>query len=233
MMDDPALEYHLNQKEDMPPERCIDCGGLRMIAKTSAAKWMVFNLDNLIGQTITQWVKEFSPDGLKATCLLFESGGAVEIIALDEGGLYIGELSISEREEAVKFAVQHLDCNDNEMVIVEAYDIIEEAEAGHDRWVKTMSSEALPNGGDDDYDVEYYDDRIPSIFWTSSNLVDHIAKLDTQLTHYTAVVEAAQKYFAYHKPNYHRDACDPEDGCICGLDTLEEALTALEAQDAV
>lgn len=40
--------------------------------------------------------------------------------------------------------VEHIDYNDGNMVIVEAYNTIGEAKKGHKRWVKIMSAKFLP-----------------------------------------------------------------------------------------
>ncbi len=64
-----------------------------------------------------------------------------------------------------------------------------------------------------------------------------ITAINAKLTHYKAVVEAAREYFMAEIDGgagdpRHRGACDPDDGCDCGLDNMYDALTVMEAHDA-
>ena len=52
--------------------------------------------------------------------------------------------AVTDSDKPYETAVQHDKYNDGEMVIVEMYASKEEAQTGHDRWVKIMSTRPLP-----------------------------------------------------------------------------------------
>ena len=56
----------------------------------------------------------------------------------------IDTCSASDGRQDYETAVKHILYNDNKWVIVEAYDTEEEAQKGHDKWVKIMSEKELP-----------------------------------------------------------------------------------------
>jgi hypothetical protein len=56
----------------------------------------------------------------------------------------IDTCSVSDGRKNYETAVMHILYNDNKWIIVEAYDTKEEAQKGHDKWVKIMSSKELP-----------------------------------------------------------------------------------------
>lgn len=58
--------------------------------------------------------------------------------------LFVDTAWVADGMRPFETAVRHADYHDNMMVIVEAYDTREEAEAGHARWLKAMSEEPLP-----------------------------------------------------------------------------------------
>jgi hypothetical protein len=62
----------------------------------------------------------------------------------DENGLFIDTAYVNDGEHPYETAVEHEKYNNGKMVIVEAYDTKEEAQIGHDKWVKTMTSGTLP-----------------------------------------------------------------------------------------
>jgi hypothetical protein len=51
---------------------------------------------------------------------------------------------VSDGRQPYETAVCHKQYNDDKIVIVEAYDSVDEAKKGHERWVKTMTSKRLP-----------------------------------------------------------------------------------------
>lgn len=61
-----------------------------------------------------------------------------------EGGAQIDTARVSDGRQPFETAVSHPDYNDDKWVIVEAYDTKEDAQKGHDRWVKTMGTDPLP-----------------------------------------------------------------------------------------
>lgn len=52
---------------------------------------------------------------------------------------------VSDGQQPYETAFQHPDYNDGEMVIVEAYDTKDQAIAGHERWLKIMQTDPLPD----------------------------------------------------------------------------------------
>ena len=59
-------------------------------------------------------------------------------------GFFVDTCACSHGSKPFETAVEHPDYNDGEMVIVEAYDTKEEAQAGHAKWVKRMTADVLP-----------------------------------------------------------------------------------------
>lgn len=57
---------------------------------------------------------------------------------------FISTAEIYDGSHPYETGVKHPEYNDGSMVIVEAYDTREEAEAGHAKWVKTMTADELP-----------------------------------------------------------------------------------------
>ena len=57
---------------------------------------------------------------------------------------FISTARVTDGEKPYETAVEHKSYNGGDMVIVESYDTKEEAEDGHKKWVKTMTSENLP-----------------------------------------------------------------------------------------
>jgi len=53
--------------------------------------------------------------------------------------------SVSDGSHPYETAVQHIFYNNNVWIIVQAYDTKEEAQEGHNKWVKIMTSEPLPD----------------------------------------------------------------------------------------
>src|SRR4051794_13089256 len=57
---------------------------------------------------------------------------------------FVSTAYCSDGEMPYETAVEHVAYNDGQMVIVENYETAEEAAEGHDRWVKTMTADDLP-----------------------------------------------------------------------------------------
>ena len=66
----------------------------------------------------------------------------VSLYKTDWGG--VSTASVAEGEKPFETAVLHPDYNDDNIVIVEAYDTFEQAVEGHQKWVNIMSTEPLP-----------------------------------------------------------------------------------------
>jgi hypothetical protein len=58
--------------------------------------------------------------------------------------LSISTASVSDAAQPYETAVAHPDYNDNKWVIVETYGSRKAAEAGHEKWVATMTAKTLP-----------------------------------------------------------------------------------------
>lgn len=58
---------------------------------------------------------------------------------------FISTARVSDGAKPYETAVEHPDYNDGSMVIVEAYDTIKEAEAGHKKWAKAMTAKKIPD----------------------------------------------------------------------------------------
>jgi hypothetical protein len=63
----------------------------------------------------------------------------------DGDGLMVSTAAVNDSSKPYETAVKHVDYNDDKHVIVELYDTKEEAQKGHDKWVATMTADALPN----------------------------------------------------------------------------------------
>lgn len=61
------------------------------------------------------------------------------------GDLVVSTAAVTDGEHPYETAVKHPDYNGNSLIIVESYDSKEDAQAGHDRWISTMSAEPLPD----------------------------------------------------------------------------------------
>jgi hypothetical protein len=63
----------------------------------------------------------------------------------DAGWGFISTAYVTDASKPYETAVEHPEYNNGKMVIVETYDTTQEARAGHDRWVETMTSDPLPD----------------------------------------------------------------------------------------
>lgn len=62
----------------------------------------------------------------------------------EQTGLMVSTVMVTDSDQPYETAVRHQRYNDNKMVIVEMYESKEEAQTGHDKWVKTMTSKKMP-----------------------------------------------------------------------------------------
>ena len=62
----------------------------------------------------------------------------------EQNGLIVDTCSVNDGDHPYETAVSHPKYNSGEWVIVEAYDTKEEAQAGHDKWIETMTAKKLP-----------------------------------------------------------------------------------------
>jgi hypothetical protein len=59
--------------------------------------------------------------------------------------LLVDTCAVSDGAKPYETAVAHKEYKGGSWIVVEAYDTQEEAQAGHDRWVATMTAEELPD----------------------------------------------------------------------------------------
>lgn len=57
---------------------------------------------------------------------------------------FISTASVNDGEHPYETAVKHKDYGDGKIIIVEAYECIVQAQAGHKKWVKTMTAKRPP-----------------------------------------------------------------------------------------
>ena len=62
----------------------------------------------------------------------------------EDDSLIIDTCSVTDANQPYETGICHPAYNNGDWVIVEMYDTREEAQAGHDRWVKTMTMKDLP-----------------------------------------------------------------------------------------
>ena len=77
---------------------------------------------------------------------LMEAGLVKTLARFEEDDLIVdtGTVPDSESQKSCETAIAHHDYNHGDWVVVEMYDDEDAAEAGHDRWVKTMTTRPLP-----------------------------------------------------------------------------------------
>lgn len=62
----------------------------------------------------------------------------------EEGDLFIDTCAVNDSAKPYETAIGHPNYNDGKLVIVELYDTKEQAQEGHNKWVKIMTTEPLP-----------------------------------------------------------------------------------------
>ncbi len=62
-----------------------------------------------------------------------------------KNGLCIDTVRVSDSDKPYETGIKHLSYNDGDWVIVEMYDTKEDAQTGHDIWVKKMTADKLPD----------------------------------------------------------------------------------------
>ncbi len=62
----------------------------------------------------------------------------------ENGDILIDTCAISDSSHPYETAIAHPKYNDNRIIIVALYDTKEEAQKGHDNWIKVMTAEKLP-----------------------------------------------------------------------------------------
>ena len=67
-----------------------------------------------------------------------------KVTRYEQDNLIIDTCAITDSDQPYETAVAHPSYNDGNFIIVELYKTKEEAQIGHDKWVKIMTSENLP-----------------------------------------------------------------------------------------
>lgn len=62
----------------------------------------------------------------------------------EEGDLLVSTANVIDSDHPYETAISHPNYNDDDFVIVEEYDEIGDAREGHNKWVKLMTAEKLP-----------------------------------------------------------------------------------------
>jgi hypothetical protein len=63
----------------------------------------------------------------------------------DQGEIVVSTARVTDGNQPYETAVVHPEYHGDKFIIVEAYDTIEQARVGHAKWVKTMTTEPLPD----------------------------------------------------------------------------------------
>jgi len=61
-----------------------------------------------------------------------------------QGDLVVDTAAVTDSKQPYETGIEHPKYNGGELVIVELYDTKEEAQVGHDKWVKIMTAKKLP-----------------------------------------------------------------------------------------
>jgi hypothetical protein len=62
----------------------------------------------------------------------------------NKDGVFVDTCLVTDSAQPYETAIEHPAYNNGTMIIVALYDTKEEAQAGHDKWVKQLTSEPLP-----------------------------------------------------------------------------------------
>lgn len=69
---------------------------------------------------------------------------ARKVARYEENDILVSTCGVTDGRKPFETAVAHPDYNDGGIVVVESYSTKEKAQAGHDKWVKVMTSKDLP-----------------------------------------------------------------------------------------
>jgi hypothetical protein len=75
----------------------------------------------------------------------FEDYEQRKISRYDKNGVLVDTARVSDGKQPYETGVEHPQYNNGNMIIVEGYDTIDAAKKGHDKWVKTITGEKLPD----------------------------------------------------------------------------------------
>ncbi len=108
---------------------------------------LISNLDRKLRFKIHYCIKEIGVDTFNFLNM-FSSLANLQSKPVDryeEGDLYVSTVWINDSEKEYETAVAHPLYKEGKLIIVECYDSEEEAQIGHDKWVKIMTQEKLPS----------------------------------------------------------------------------------------
>ena len=69
----------------------------------------------------------------------------IDCYDIEESDVFISTAEVTDGKCFYETAVAHPEYNDGELIIVEAYDIKEQAQNGHNKWVELMTGDNLPD----------------------------------------------------------------------------------------
>jgi len=75
---------------------------------------------------------------------MFDNYDERKVDRFEKGKLIIDTCSVTDSDQPFETGIQHPKFNDGKWIIVEMYDSKEEAQIGHNKWVKKMTAKRLP-----------------------------------------------------------------------------------------
>jgi len=69
---------------------------------------------------------------------------ARKVARLEQDDLVVSTARVTDSNRPYETGISHPNYSDGKWVIVESYDSLEDAKAGHDKWVGRMTTEPLP-----------------------------------------------------------------------------------------
>ena len=67
-----------------------------------------------------------------------------KVVCYEKGKLIVDTCRVTDSDKDYETGISHPRYNNRNWIIVELYDTKEQAATGHDKWVKVMTSEKLP-----------------------------------------------------------------------------------------
>ena len=67
-----------------------------------------------------------------------------KVARYEKDGVFIDTCAVNDSDQPFETAIEHPKFNDGVMIIVQLYDTKEQAQKGHNKWVKKMTAKELP-----------------------------------------------------------------------------------------
>ena len=67
-----------------------------------------------------------------------------KVATYEKDGVFVDTCAVNDSEQPYETAVSHPSYNDDKLIIVQMYDTKEQAQKGHKKWVKKMTTKELP-----------------------------------------------------------------------------------------